>query len=76
MDGLYVDEEDALACNPPLRVVLNTPVLVAATRSRTGASFAIVSFIPNPAFEMALELASAASSLCIATHDVKNFHGI
>jgi predicted nucleic acid-binding protein len=33
-----------------MRVVLDTSVLVAAARSRNGASFAIVASIPNPAF--------------------------
>jgi putative PIN family toxin of toxin-antitoxin system len=41
---------------PPMKVVLDTSVLVAAVRSRTGASFAIVSSIPNPAFEIALSV--------------------
>ncbi len=39
-----------------MKVVLDTSVLVAAARSRTGASFAIVSSIPNPAFEIALSV--------------------
>ena len=34
----------------PLRVVLDTNILVAAARSRQGASFAIVSSIPSPEF--------------------------
>lgn len=45
-----------MAHTPPVRVVLDTSVLVAATRSRTGASFAIVSSIPNPAFEISLSV--------------------
>ena len=39
-----------------MRVVLDTSVLVAAARSRTGASFAIISSIPNPAFEIVLSV--------------------
>ena len=73
---MNADEEDTLVCNPPLRIVLDTSVMVATTRSRTGASFAIVRSTPNPAFEIALELALAANCLCIATRDVKNFHAI
>src|SRR5437763_12571808 len=38
----------------PLRVVLDTNVLVAAARSRLGASFAIVSSIPSPEFQPCL----------------------
>jgi predicted nucleic acid-binding protein len=39
-----------------MRVILDTSVLVAAARFRTGASFAIVSSIPNTAFEIALSI--------------------
>jgi predicted nucleic acid-binding protein len=39
-----------------LRVVLDTNVLVAAARSRLGASFALVSSIPSPAFEPCLSV--------------------
>src|SRR5260370_25410522 len=35
----------------PIRVVLDTNVLVAAARSRQGASFALVSSIPAPEFQ-------------------------
>lgn len=45
-----------VAYTPPMRVVLDTSVLVAAARSRTGASFAIVSSIPTAAFEIALSV--------------------
>ena len=118
-----------------LRVVLDTSVLVAAARSRQGASFALVSSIPAPEFQpclsvglytewqavltrsenlppgrtaedalrflrylasqahlqeihflwrpflpdgdddMVLELAFAANSRYIVTHNVKDFHG-
>jgi len=37
-----------------MRVVIDTSVLVAAVRSRLGASFALVSSIPNPRFEPCL----------------------
>lgn len=40
----------------PIRVVLDTNVLVAAVRSRQGASFAIVSSIPSPEFEPCLSV--------------------
>lgn len=41
----------------PIRVVLDTNVLVAAARSRQGASFALVSSIPSPAFHPCLSVA-------------------
>lgn len=40
-----------------LRVVLDTNVLVAAARSRLGASFALVTSIPSPEFELCLSVA-------------------
>ncbi len=40
----------------PLNVVLDTSVLVAAARSRQGASFALVSAIPSPAFQPCLSV--------------------
>jgi putative PIN family toxin of toxin-antitoxin system len=39
-----------------MRVVLDTNVLVAAARSRRGASFAIVSSIPSPQFQPCLSV--------------------
>ncbi len=40
-----------------MRVVLDTNVLVAAARSRRGASFAIVNSIPTPEFQICLSVA-------------------
>lgn len=40
-----------------MRIVLDTSVLVSAPRSRQGASFALVSSLPNPRFEFALSVA-------------------
>lgn len=40
-----------------MRIVLDTSVLVAASRSRNGASFQIVSMLPSPEFEIALSIA-------------------
>ena len=40
-----------------MRIVLDTSVLVAASRSRNGASFQIVSMLPSPKFEIALTIA-------------------
>lgn len=40
-----------------MRVVLDTCVLVSAARSRQGASFALVSSLPSPQFEIALSVA-------------------
>lgn len=40
-----------------MRIVLDTSVLVAASRSRHGASFQIVSMLPSPKFEIALTIA-------------------
>jgi putative PIN family toxin of toxin-antitoxin system len=39
-----------------MRVVIDTNVLVAAVRSRQGASFAVVSSIPDPRFEPCLSV--------------------
>jgi len=40
-----------------MRIVIDTSVLVAAARSRQGASFALVSSLPNPQFKFALSVA-------------------
>ncbi len=40
-----------------MNVVLDTSVLVSAARSRRGASFALVSQLPSPAFQIALTVA-------------------
>ncbi|MEW6025636.1 MAG: putative toxin-antitoxin system toxin component, PIN family [Pseudomonadota bacterium] len=40
-----------------MRIVLDTSVLVAASRSRNCASFQIVSMLPSPKFEIALSIA-------------------
>ena len=40
-----------------MRIVLDTSVLVAAARSRRGASFQLVSMLPTPHFEIALTIA-------------------
>ena len=40
-----------------MRIVLDTSVLVAASRSRNGASFQIVSMLPSIQFEIALTIA-------------------
>lgn len=40
-----------------MRIVLDTSVLVAASRSRNGASFRIASMLPSPEFEIALTIA-------------------
>lgn len=39
-----------------MRVILDTSVLVAATRSRKGASFALLSMLPSRQFEIALSV--------------------
>jgi putative PIN family toxin of toxin-antitoxin system len=39
-----------------IKVVLDTSILVAAARSRTGASFAVVSAIPSPQFQSCLSV--------------------
>ncbi len=39
-----------------MRIVLDTSVLVAAARSRRGASYALVSSIPSPRFEICLSV--------------------
>ena len=40
-----------------MKIVLDTSVLVAAARSRQGASFALVSSVPNPNFQICLSVA-------------------
>ena len=40
-----------------MRVVFDTSVLVAAARSRNGASFQLMSLLPSPRFELALTIA-------------------
>ena len=40
-----------------MRIVLDTSVLVAAARSRNGASFKLVSMLPTPEIELALTVA-------------------
>ncbi|HZI59587.1 MAG TPA: PIN domain-containing protein [Pyrinomonadaceae bacterium] len=40
-----------------MRVVFDTSVLVAAARSRRGASFALISSIPNDRFQLCLSVA-------------------
>lgn len=40
-----------------MHIVLGTSVLVAASRSRNGASFQLVSMLPSPHFEIALTIA-------------------
>ena len=40
-----------------MRIVLDTSVMVAASRSRNGASFRLVSMLPSPKFEIALTIA-------------------
>jgi putative PIN family toxin of toxin-antitoxin system len=40
-----------------MRIVLDTSVLVAASRSCNGASFRVVSMLPSPEFEIALTIA-------------------
>jgi len=42
---------------PTLRVILDTSVLVAAARSRNGASFHLLSMLPSSQFEIALTVA-------------------
>jgi putative PIN family toxin of toxin-antitoxin system len=44
------------ACDT-MKIVLDTSVMVAASRSRQGASFQLVSMLPTPRFEIALTIA-------------------
>jgi predicted nucleic acid-binding protein len=46
-----------------MRVVFDTNVLVAAARSRLGASYALVSSIPAPAFQLCLSVSLYIMSL-------------
>jgi predicted nucleic acid-binding protein len=56
-----------------MRVVLDTNVLVAATRSRQGASFALVSSIPAPGFQICLSVGLYTEYTI--THNVKDYLG-
>ena len=47
-----------------VRVVFDTSVMVEAARSNRGVSYALVSSLPAPEFE-----------LCLVTHNVKDFRG-
>ena len=51
----------------PMRVVMDTSVLVAAARSRRGASFALVSLIPAPEFQPCLSVGLYAEWQAILT---------
>ena len=44
-------------CVTNVRIVLDTSVLVAAARSRNGASYQVVSMLPTPRFDFALTIA-------------------
>ena len=44
-------------CITKVRIVLDTSVLVAAARSRNGASYQLVSMLPTPSFDFALTIA-------------------
>ena len=50
-----------------MRVAFDTSVLVAAAKSRRGASFALVQSIPNPRFEVALSVALYAEWQAVLT---------
>jgi hypothetical protein len=50
-------DQEMVAETNLMRVVFDTSVLVAAARSRSGASFALVSAIPSPSFEISLSVA-------------------
>ena len=43
-------------CITIVRIVLDTSVLVAAARSRNGASYQLVSMLPSPRFDIALTI--------------------
>lgn len=66
------------------KVELDTSVLVAAARSRLGASFALISSIPTPEFQPCLSVAlyaewqqvlTRAENLPPGTSNVKDFRG-
>ncbi|MFO7539992.1 MAG: hypothetical protein R6X32_18285 [Chloroflexota bacterium] len=56
-------------------MVLDTNVLVAASRSRRGASFRIMELIPDAKDDMLLDLAVAARAKIIVTFNLKHFRG-
>ncbi len=50
-----------------IKVVLDTSVLVSAARSRNGASFALVSSLPNPHFQICLSVATYTEYQAVLT---------
>lgn len=52
-----------------MKIVLDTSVLVAPTRSRNGASFQIVSMLPDAAFEFALTVPLYAEWQAVLTRE-------
>ena len=66
----------------PMRVVFDTSVLVAAARSRQGASFALINSIPASEFQICLSVGLYAEWQAvltrvehIVTHNVRDFRG-
>ena len=50
-----------------IKIVLDTSVLVSAARSRNGASFALVSSLPNPSFQICLSVADYTEYQAVLT---------
>ena len=59
-----------------MRIVLDTSVLVAASRSRNGASYQIVSMLPTPRFEIALTIAVYTEWQAVLTRPEHLPHGL
>ena len=59
-----------------MRIVLDTSVLVAASRSRNGASYQIVSMLPTPRFEIALTIAVYTEWQAVLTRPEHLPHGV
>jgi predicted nucleic acid-binding protein len=52
-----------------VRIVLDTSVLVAAARSRQGASYKIIRSLPHPRFQVALSVALYMEWQAVLTRD-------
>lgn len=65
--GQPMSDSEANTRGRIMRVVLDTCVLVAASRSRQGASNALLRLLPHPRFQV------AAGCRYIVTHHVRDF---
>lgn len=58
-----------------MRVVFDTSVLVAAARSKSGASYALVSSIPSPEFQLCLSVSLYVEWQQVLTRELREISG-